>query len=161
MERLPLPVVTRQCGECQACCTTVAVEELSKGFHQRCQHQCDSGCAIYGQHPSSCQSYKCLWLDGWGPEEYRPDMVGLVVNFGMSPLHGQSRPAILVHEVWQGAAKDREKWLMDNTIEQASKNLGHPAGPPEIIAILPSSDSPKPFGAMLSFQAIVLPSVFR
>ena len=42
----------RECGDCQACCELVGVQELGKPYASRCAHQCSTGCAIYALVPS-------------------------------------------------------------------------------------------------------------
>ena len=53
MERFPLNTIVnfRSCGDCQACCTVVGVQELSKPHWTRCRHQCGVGCAITKSAP--------------------------------------------------------------------------------------------------------------
>lgn len=69
----------RSCGECSACCTICAVEELGKPTHTHCIHQADAGgCLIYNDRPASCAAYSCLWLGGYLPDQFRPDRSGIV-----------------------------------------------------------------------------------
>jgi hypothetical protein len=94
----------KPCGECQACCTVMGVHEpmLEKPNYERCVHQCDTGCAIYGQHPAGCQSFHCWWkLDKIpGDERRRPDKLGIIVEY--NPMGD----AIVVWEVWPGASRE-------------------------------------------------------
>jgi len=69
---------TRSCGECQMCCTEVAVKPLNKPMGQRCQFQCGTGCAIYKDRPSPCAQYNCSWMDGHLPIKARPDNCGML-----------------------------------------------------------------------------------
>lgn len=71
----------RSCGPCSACCTATPVAELSKPAGVRCGNLIDSACgscSIYPDRPKACQVYRCAWLDGYGPDEARPDLIGLV-----------------------------------------------------------------------------------
>lgn len=75
------PVSGRTCGECQACCTVLAVPEVSKPLWQPCQHVCATGCSIYDKRPKPCESYECLWRSGhFGSDEHRPDKLGVVLE---------------------------------------------------------------------------------
>lgn len=70
----------RSCGECSACCYTLAVEELEKDSRTPCKHQCASGgCSIYDEKPESCTRFVCSWLEGVVEESYRPDVTNVVV----------------------------------------------------------------------------------
>jgi len=75
-----IPRSTRSCGDCDECCSVIAISELSKPYHMRCEHQTGLGCAIYGNHPSECKDYACAWLTGSLPEEMRPDKVGILID---------------------------------------------------------------------------------
>lgn len=76
----------RSCGECDACCTRLAVPGVTEeGCH--CEHRADGGgCAIYADRPMVCRAYACVWivagLAGLPElrEDERPDRVGLVVT---------------------------------------------------------------------------------
>jgi hypothetical protein len=75
-----LPMTSRSCGECEECCRVIGVEELKKPFHTTCAHQTGKGCAIYGNHPSECKTYTCVWRQGILSEEMRPDKIGILVD---------------------------------------------------------------------------------
>lgn len=90
----------RPCGECQACCTTMAVAELAKENFTRCKHQCSGGCSIYEQPPESCQTFEC-WYRG-GLVKHRPDRIGVIVNY--NPVIN----TIYVWEVRPGARKNKK-----------------------------------------------------
>lgn len=70
----------RKCGECKACCTAIAVQEIRKPFGAHCEHECDKGCAIYKDRPKSCAEYECGWLLGVTSFADRPDKVGYVIH---------------------------------------------------------------------------------
>jgi hypothetical protein len=98
----------RACGNCQACCTVVGVQELHKPHWTRCEHQCATGCAIYPDRPRTCRGYSCLWaaglLDG---EEHRPDQSGIILDLRSQSSSDSVRPGdrvlIQVWEVWPQA----------------------------------------------------------
>jgi hypothetical protein len=101
---MQLPVMVG-CGGCTACCTVQGIRELGKPYYTRCQHQTDTGCGIYGNHPKSCQDYSCLWnigyrmADGIAPGDIieRPDKSGVI--FGITEMNGQLY--IEVNEVFE------------------------------------------------------------
>jgi hypothetical protein len=113
MERFPLNTIVnfRGCGDCQACCTVVGVQELSKPHWTRCRHQCTAGCAIYEERPRSCRGYSCLWAAGLldGDEVRRPDRLGVIFDLRTkgSTASDSVRPGdqvlIQAWEVWPGA----------------------------------------------------------
>jgi hypothetical protein len=90
----------RECGECSACCTLIAVPEIGKKENAPCPNaKKDEGCAIHESRPESCRAYSCLWLAEGSPEIVpesrlrgkseiptllrnmdRPDRVGVVVD---------------------------------------------------------------------------------
>lgn len=71
------------CGPCQACCEVQRIYVLDKPAFARCPHQCDTGCDVYGSHPTECREYRCAWSLGalTGGEEMRPDVLGMFVDF--------------------------------------------------------------------------------
>ncbi len=91
----------KPCGECKACCTAIGIVELGKPNYKRCEHLCKSGCAIYNSKPASCTEYQCWYTAGLVDD--RPDKIGLIVDFQLSPLPG----AIRIWEVWSGASETK------------------------------------------------------
>lgn len=74
----------RTCGECQACCTSLAVDELRKPPGKTCEHLCEKGCGVYELRPQSCAGFYCLWLESSEdhpvfPEWMRPDRSGVML----------------------------------------------------------------------------------
>lgn len=72
----------KACGPCSQCCITEAVADFEKPAHQACHHERPGrGCSIWGLHPTSCQSFRCVWIkhprldDRW-----RPDVAGFVLR---------------------------------------------------------------------------------
>lgn len=93
----------RECGECQACCTTHGVDELGKKPETRCQNLQKPplfGCAIYEERPPSCRQWNCVWraepsvLDG----ESRPDKLGVVYDCQTLPDNMLPFPVIYARE---------------------------------------------------------------
>jgi len=80
-------VLTRECGGCTACCYVIKVEQLSKPFRSVCPFVViGQGCGIWGGpggpggQPEVCAKYRCAWLSGYGDEEDRPDVSGILVD---------------------------------------------------------------------------------
>lgn len=78
-----LPILgARSCGECSACCTTMAVDEIVKPRDTRCEHaMLRGGCSVYETRPEACRHFKCAWLNRDSPlltTSTRPDKLGVV-----------------------------------------------------------------------------------
>jgi hypothetical protein len=54
--------MTRECGGCTACCSTLRIPTLNKPEYLRCPNQCEKGCAVYETRPTECAEYSCHWL---------------------------------------------------------------------------------------------------
>ena len=85
----------RDCGDCIACCVYPRITSLDKPAFTHCSNltlnhppvdgelQYSSGCnncKIYEDRPSVCSGYKCLWLQGYGDEEDRPDRSLMLID---------------------------------------------------------------------------------
>lgn len=120
----------RRCGTCTACCTANAVAEIGKAAGAACPHRSlDSnrpGCGIYAERPTGCQTFRCVWLDGVGPDKHRPDRIGVVIGVQENPglpvaagvpgligetLNGHRRALVAV-EVWKGAATTTARQIL-------------------------------------------------
>lgn len=89
----------RACGECRACCTTCAVNELDKPLNTPCVHLVPAGCGIYESRPQSCRTYDCAWLQGYLRDADRPDLTGIVWTFEkIDSFEGLLVHAMLMHE---------------------------------------------------------------
>ncbi len=95
----------RTCGSCTACCSAMLVEELNKPDWQKCEHQWQFGCRIYGHRPEGCRLYKCMWLAGQGNKRWRPDRKGVLISGLESP---GGLPHFLIHELRPGALKQSD-----------------------------------------------------
>ena len=71
--------VSRECGDCSACCTHGGVPEIAKPPGQPCPHDC-GGCDIYATRPQGCRDFVCAWLRGVGAESDRPDKSGVILS---------------------------------------------------------------------------------
>lgn len=89
----------RSCGECTACCHVKSVPELGKPTQRACAHLCRKGCGVYGQRPTSCREYACLWRQGFldADERLRPDRLGVLVDY--QPF--ASVPGTICLVVWE------------------------------------------------------------
>jgi hypothetical protein len=98
--------MSRECGDCTACCTVLGVHELKKAPSTPCCHECATGCSTYESRPESCREFRCVWLDGAFEEHLRPDKLGLVIT--LAPTHHENHPWrrwVLSTEVEAGAAR--------------------------------------------------------
>jgi len=86
----------RECAECSACCNVYHIDGLFPESPRwvDCYHQGERGCGIHGhpKRPPACGGFLCMWLDGWGEEDDRPDRLGLVLDYN------RARPRIDVVE---------------------------------------------------------------
>jgi hypothetical protein len=79
----------RSCGTCTACCKTHAVPSIEKPPHTWCTHcKIGTGCGIYNARPEECADFTCMWLEGEGRDEDRPDMSKCVVGVNAVPHLG-------------------------------------------------------------------------
>lgn len=64
----------RACDGCSLCCTLLGIPELQKPMFVRCPHVvAGRGCGIYGQRPTVCRTFDCLWLQEPGvPDHWQP-----------------------------------------------------------------------------------------
>ena len=92
----------RSCDECSACCTVLEVPELGLSEGQGCQHQCADGCGVYMGRPKVCREYECTWLVGMGPDDERPDALGIVFSVTADETYGVM---LMASEVWPGASE--------------------------------------------------------
>ena len=103
---------SRSCEGCTACCHVMGVKEISKPHFADCKHQCETGCSIYGKHPTSCKVYYCGWRSGVTTGE-RPDKSGILVD--LVPRSG----LVVVYEVRPGAFADpAARKIIDDLCEE-------------------------------------------
>lgn len=93
----------RECGNCTACCTVLAIVELQKPQRRACDHLCRSGCGIYADRPASCHEFHCLWLRGAidGDEALRPDQLGVMFDYFVMARSEESH--LIAYELWPDA----------------------------------------------------------
>lgn len=100
----------RPCGDCQACCSIMAVKELQKENYTRCQHQCAGGCGVYQDRPQSCQTFDCWYRAGL--VKHRPDKIGVIVDY--YPM----QDVICVWEVRPGASETKRVTRMIKSLRK-------------------------------------------
>ena len=77
-------VPNRECGDCTACCRTVAIEKpgIVKLPYVKCDNLMDCGkCQIYDKRPKVCAEFYCAWR--YLPimsEEWQPNKIGALVD---------------------------------------------------------------------------------
>ncbi len=109
IEQQKISVKQRPCNECTACCTVMAVEQISKPIGEPCPHLCRHGCEIYESRPAACQGFNCCWRYGLGNDDERPDKSGIVFDI---TRHSSSIPqALVAREVWPGAFEQSQAFL--------------------------------------------------
>ena len=105
----------RRCGSCQECCTVGHVPEIGKPPGVKCEHlrRGKPGCSLHGseQRPESCGAFKCLWLQGVGPDSYRPDRTGIYLVLRQEP--GAAAPTVLAFETHRFAARSTGRAMLD------------------------------------------------
>jgi len=111
----------RECGRCTACCTAVAVLELNKAPGQPCPklRAGRPGCGVYADRPSSCCTFKCGWLLGFGTDNDRPDRSGIVFH---EHQVGGGTPYVIASEMVAGAA--RRPWAA--SVIKTAREAGRP-----------------------------------
>lgn len=81
-------ITSRACGSCDLCCTVMGVRELEKQPFNACSHLAGDGrgCAMWGAHPPTCQSFHCLWRgsDELLPPELFPADCGFLLELDRS-----------------------------------------------------------------------------
>lgn len=107
-----MTTLLRQCGECRACCTPLAISELKKPAGVPCKHiggPRQRGCRIYASRPDSCRGYLCGWRTGLGGDNERPDRVGVLLSSidihpdAIAHIPHMPTAAVLAHETRAGA----------------------------------------------------------
>ena len=75
----------RSCGKCYVCCYVGGVSELEKPPYTDCKYiECSECrcCKIFDkpERPKVCSKFECAWKRGFGKEEDRPDLSGVMVS---------------------------------------------------------------------------------
>ena len=82
----------RSCGQCRACCTSLAIAALDKAMYEPCKHLAEApmkGCSIYETRPQDCREWSCAWLLGQVDDPHlRPDRCGVVMSIRKTERYG-------------------------------------------------------------------------
>jgi len=101
--------VTRDCGNCVACCIWSRVKEINKPELTPCQYlkkgaiegkNCQN-CTIYETEPQACKDYFCAWIAGYGEEEDQPNRCGVLID----PQITEFGLVLFARDMWKGASK--------------------------------------------------------
>lgn len=104
---MSLPIVDdglvkgRSCGECNACCVHLDIDQpetIAHAAHVPCAKLCSGGCSIYKSRPMTCVVYRCLWLEGFGGDEHRPDRFGAIFHVNNQETMGVDIAYVLASE---------------------------------------------------------------
>ena len=104
-----------RCQGCTECCRALGVAALNKKVGEPCPHTvAGKGCALYrtGQ-PTECGGYNCEWLIRQWPQQWRPDVIGAVLEIQKTKV-GRT---LIVREkflVESGAVQELVESLMRN-----------------------------------------------
>ena len=94
----------RQCGGCSACCVFPGIKALNKPVGVPCQYLGDGFCTIYHQQrPDVCGEFRCLWIQGYGIPDSRPDRCGVLLTGSVNVPEQGYKLAIIATELWPGA----------------------------------------------------------
>lgn len=124
----------RQCEGCTACCHTHGIKELGKPYFQPCEHLCEAGCGIHGNHPRSCQVFACAWRGNLNPtlDADKPDKIGIVAELLEISVPGVSGAgAWYCYEVWPGASNSPEAIALFERLSVYCPSLIFRHGDPE------------------------------
>lgn len=103
----------RECGDCQLCCTVLAIKEVPTSGYTTCRHQCATGCDIYEDRPNDCMNWSCIWVTDSGSKITRnketPRKIGVFFSNAIDKSQRSSQqilgfPLVLAHEIRPGAA---------------------------------------------------------
>ncbi len=100
--------ITRDCGNCVACCVWAEIKEIDKPPLTPCQHlkekavegETRQSCEIYETRPSACKDYFCSWLIGFGEDEDQPNKSGVLMDTQVTAEHGL---VLFARDLWPGA----------------------------------------------------------
>lgn len=101
----------RNCGDCTACCTVLAVDQpdMQKRAGVTCRH-CRGGCTVYDTRPVLCRDFHCGWRqlpildDAW-----RPDRSGVFVE--IEAIDGETALSLVL--IGNPLKIVRQDWFQD------------------------------------------------
>ena len=84
----------RRCGDCNACCKVLKIEELNLPDFTVCPHLKSGykGCTIHSSRPSACREFECVWKrTSIGSNRHRPDRSGVMFMLQNNDQRGNAR----------------------------------------------------------------------
>ena len=127
----------------------MGVPELQKPAWTPCSHVVEHKCDCYESRPTSCQEYRCLWLQGGIDGPHRPDRVGVIFDRTDSLRGLEERTGLYVltarvtHETEEGFALidklSRKLLVIVIKAEGQRRIVGPPQAEAAIRAILASA----------------------
>ena len=107
--------LVRTCGNCTACCTLMEVRGDSKlpmfeGGVKPAGTSCPRlytaetkgrGCAIYGERPTPCRAWSCVWRNGGDALSNAESPENTGIMFAATQVAGVT--VLYAYEVWEGA----------------------------------------------------------
>ena len=97
----------RECGHCAACCIWLGIAELKKYQGQTCTNlkngDPNKRCGIYKDRPEQCSTFLCTWRIGLFPDDYRPDMCGMLVTAYPNRKDPETGPEAFVINIFDRA----------------------------------------------------------
>lgn len=113
-ESVKAPPPSRPCGTCNMCCLVFAVEshhitKPNDKWCPACTIGSERGCGVYGtpDRPEECGAFYCLWTQGIGPADGRPDRVKAVMKPTPDGKSLQIHPHPMMPDAW------RNTWVAD------------------------------------------------
>ena len=105
--------VSRQCGECKACCQgwlagTIRGHSMRPGVP--CHFLASSGCSIYERRPDQpCRNFVCGWLapESPFPEHFRPHELGVIIV----RIRWREQPAYLLVSAGRDPDQSLLSWM--------------------------------------------------
>lgn len=114
------------------CCKALEIDTPETGHKLPgvpCRHLTSAGCGIYHDRPPVCRQFTCLWLQGWGEPNERPNLINLLAydsreNAEAPHFQRYGKPLTMV-ELCPGAYGSLRGRLL---IEELIRSSGRPVG---------------------------------
>ncbi len=124
--------LTRDCGDCNVCCTIMPVPQLQKPAGVECKDwdkdRVGGGCKVYATRPQVCRQWACVWRSGSNllePED-RPDRLGIMLDT-MRQIPGKPFvDAILVYETRPGGFQEAMPTIRKLALKRAVVVMADP-----------------------------------
>lgn len=83
----------RACDGCVLCCKLLAFREAKTpagSWCTHCSYSGEKGCRRYGDGmPAGCADFACIWSQGFGSRDYRPDKIHAVMDVAHNETLGE------------------------------------------------------------------------